>query len=538
MSVKRRTVVKGGALAAVGMAGVGVPLGQSLQTKSASKLASSKMPRPYAATFVEPPTLRPYKITTDEDGIATKHYTLTERESTAQIVPGINTRLWTYNGIFPGPTIEVEQGELAEVRVRNQLPATHPLFGHEFQTSVHLHGSATLPQYDGYANDLTPPGFYKVYKYPNFQNARSIWYHDHKVHHTALNVYTGLAANYVIHDAIERRLLPQGQFDVHATLSDAMFGADGQLSYDDNSHSGMWGDVILVNGRPWPAMKVKRRIYRFRFLNASLSRSYNPRLSNGDTMYVVGTDGGLVPTTLPVKNWRHGMAERYEILIDFRKYTPGTRVQLLNGSNPNNRDYDNTGKIMAFDVVGDAFDTSDPTWNTIPSSLYPEHETMTLTESQSVKGRYLRLERENGLWAINGKTWHEVIESGFTYVEADPGLGDVEIWEIENKSGGWFHPLHIHLIDFKVLTRNGVAPFDWERGPKDVVYIGENEKVRVMMRFGPHRGKYMVHCHNLPHEDNDMMTQFSVGLKPEDVDDNDPIRADPCKVDDLTDPQT
>ncbi len=110
---------------------------------------------------------------------------------------------------------------------------------------------------------------------------------------------------------------------------------------------------------------------------------------------------------------------------------------------------------------------------------------------------------------------------------ANPELGDTEIWDIENKSGGWFHPVHIHLIDFKILNRNGKAPFPYELGPKDVVYVGEGEKVRLIMKFGPHRGKYMVHCHNLPHEDHDMMHQFSVGLKDTDTDQNDPIWADP-----------
>ena len=102
-----------------------------------------------------------------------------------------------------------------------------------------------------------------------------------------------------------------------------------------------------------------------------------------------------------------------------------------------------------------------------------------------------------------------------------PVLGDTEIWEIQNNSGGWFHPVHIHLIDFKVLSRNGKAPFPWELGPKDVIYTGELEKVRLIMKFGTKDtsspfsvqvGKYMIHCHNLVHEDHDMMSQFSVGL--------------------------
>ena len=118
---------------------------------------------------------------------------------------------------------------------------------------------------------------------------------------------------------------------------------------------------------------------------------------------------------------------------------------------------------------------------------------------------------------------------------ADPKPGTVGIWEFENSSGGWFHPLHIHLVDFKILSRNGAPAFNYEQGPKDVVYIGEGETVRLLMKFGPHKGKYMVHCHNLPHEDHDMMNQFSVGLPTTTVngkifttdayDPNDPIEA-------------
>jgi len=161
------------------------------------------------------------------------------------------------------------------------------------------------------------------------------------------------------------------------------------------------------------------------------------------------------------------------------------------------------------------------------------NDVMALTETAGLKVRGIRVQRDDTTneWNLNGETWHDVVDSGFTKVLANPNLGDTEVWEIENKSGGWFHPVHIHLIDFKILSRNGKAPFAWELGPKDVVYVGEGEKVRLLMKFGPHRGKYMVHCHNLPHEDHDMMHQFSVGLNNGEVDVNDPIYADPASDD-------
>jgi FtsP/CotA-like multicopper oxidase with cupredoxin domain len=145
--------------------------------------------------------------------------------------------------------------------------------------------------------------------------------------------------------------------------------------------------------------------------------------------------------------------------------------------------------------------------------------------------RFSRRDSDN-VWVINGQTWEDVIASGFTRVLANPDLDDVEIWTIENKGGGWFHPVHIHLVDFQILSRNGGPPFAYERGPKDVVYVGPDEKVEVLIHFGPHQGRYMMHCHNLPHEDHDMMTQFRVG-DPPDPDPNDPIEADPPRFDDL-----
>lgn len=537
MSVSRREVFKFSALGIVGAGLVTVPI-STVSAKSASELDDRDMPRPYRSKFVRPPKLRPESVTFDPDGTRVNHYEIAMRQATAQILPGMTTQILAYNGVFPGPTIELERGTRAVVNMRNRLPKYHPQWGHLLASSTHLHGSASLPQYDGYANDVTAPGFCKEYHYPNLQPARTLWYHDHAVHFTAQNVYSGLAGVYVMHDPVERRLLPQGAFDVPLVVSDAMFAEDGSLAYDDRDHSGLWGDVILVNGRPWPVMKVQPRVYRFRVLNASISRSYRFALSNGDPMHMVGTDGGLMPRTQTVKNWRHSMAERYEVLIDFSKYKPGTRVELRNLSNDNNRDYDHTNKVMAFDVVAPPSMRkmkADPKWNRIPSTLAGS-QVMKLDPNNAVKTRHFRVQRGGDVepWTINRVTWEEVIASNFKMVSANPKLGATEIWELENKSGGWFHPIHIHLIDFKVLSRNGRAAFPYERGPKDVVYVGENETVRVMMKFGPHQGRYMVHCHNLPHEDHSMMFQFRVGPIGEDTIDCDPILADPAHLD--TDP--
>jgi hypothetical protein len=180
---------------------------------------------------------------------------------------------------------------------------------------------------------------------------------------------------------------------------------------------------------------------------------------------------------------------------------------------------------MAFHVGDHVSDRSN---NEIPRDLNPNMNVMGLTEEDAVKTRHFRFERDNSSWTINGLTWEDVINSDYQEVVADPALDDVEIWELENKSGGWFHPVHIHLVDFRVLDRNGKPPEAYEQGPKDVVYVGENETVRVIMRFDHHEGRYMMHCHNLVHEDHDMMVQFRVGSQ-KDEDPDDPIKGDGAK---------
>ena len=334
-------------------------------------------------------------------------FVVTERAAVARILPRLPTPVYGYDGLVPGPTISVERGTRVRLRVRNDLPDRHQ-FGHVFDTSTHLHGSPSRPQYDGYASDLRPVRSFKDYEYDNDTGARTIWYHDHAVHHTAENAYSGLSAHYHVHDDRERALLPRGAFDVSLMVADVMFAEDGRLAYDDNSTSGLWGDVLLVNGVPWPVMPVQRRIYRFRLLNACISRSLRLRLSTREPVTMVATDGGLMPVAREVGTWRQATAERYEFLVDFSRYAPGTRVELRNLSNDNNVDYQHTGKVMAFDVTDGPVDTSGPAARVMPTTLNPGDETMALRPQDAVRRRRLELGRHNGSWVINDRTWEDV----------------------------------------------------------------------------------------------------------------------------------
>jgi len=550
LKLNRRDALKLGGATVVGGAALAVPLGRGVQAKAPSQLSAANFPKRYFAEISKAPAAVPNMI----DGVA--HYDITMRRNPeAQVLTGrLKTPVFGYDGAFPGPRIELNRGTPATVRHHNALPDVGP-FGSPAKTSVHLHGSASLPEFDGYANDTTAPGEYKDYHYPNFQSARTLWYHDHGVHWTAQQAYGGLAAFYLMHDKDESTLLPTGDFDIPLAINDAMFAADGSLAYDDHSHSGLWGDVILVNGRPWPVMQVQRRTYRFRVLNCSIARSFTWRLSNGMPLQVVATDGGLMPQGVAVTSMRHAGAERYEIVIDFSKVPLATkRIELLNDSNKNNIDHEFTGKVMVFDLLDGPvtktranFETGaqepDPTWNrNYDKFKLVDSEIMSLPTTGPYVRRSFRLERTGGQWLFGDTTWKQVEASNFTQVLAAPQIGDVEIWEIRNKSAGWFHPLHIHLVDFRIIKRTGGAGqvLPHEEGPKDVVYVGEGETVHLLCKFiAPGKvapsgdpsfkgGRYMVHCHNLPHEDHDMMGQFQVGqidYKGPKVDPHHPIEA-------------
>jgi spore coat protein A, manganese oxidase len=558
-SLNRRDVLK---LSAAGAAAMAIPLQRGLSAASASQLDASKLPQPYVAAFKAPPVLEPVHkddVRSNVYGyvpadyvpaaggthypgepirggeyLGTDYYKITETNVQVQLIPGMWTKMWGYNGKVPGPTIRSylqadpdnpgkKIPRRTVMQVVNDLPRRHPTLGYIPWTSLHLHGSPSKPQFDGYAGDLTNPGEWKNYQYPNNCTPRTLWYHDHGVHHTAENVYQGLAAQYhLVDEELEKSLgIPRWdrqkaaegkpQYEFPLILSDVMFSADGQLMFDDDGESGLYGDVILVNGVPWPNMKVEPRKYRFRILNGSLARGYTLRLSNNLPFKVIATDGGFMQFAQQVTSFRIGMAERYEIIIDFASLK-GTKVQLVNDGVENARDFDHTGKIMQFEVGTKVTSTDGNAW---PSTLGAGHPVMALKAADRKAVRSMRLHRSNGMWKINETTWDDVVKSNYEHIFANPQRDDIEIWDVTNDSGGWFHPLHIHLVDFKVLSRTklGVAQpaRPEEKGPKDVVYVGENETVRLLMRFEHEDGRYMIHCHNLSHEDHDMMFQYMVG---------------------------
>ncbi len=491
-------------LSLLGSAALALPLERVARTGSPEPLR--QLPTPFKAVLpIRQEPLPPVRTT-----LTTDFYHITMKKSTADIIPGKTTPIWGYNGQFPGPLIRARKGRRVEITFTN-LNLTQ-------DTSVHMHGAYVDGNSDGYPEDKVHPGQSKTYYFPNNQNARTMWYHDHVAHYTATNVYKGLAGFYLIDDEVDDRLsIPHGEFfDVPLVIQDRLFNSDGSFLYpfdeDDHSTNGVEGDVVLVNGKPWPVMPVANRRYRFRILNGSNARVYQLALSNGQPLTVIGTEGGLLERPAVVPSLPIAPGERYEVVLNFADIPVGTGPENQVILKNLRADGPTTADIMRFDVVRRERDDS-----TVPDQLRrPEDQIddthLPCVEADAVRTRTWVFKRTGGFWTINDKIWEA------TRIDARPREGDVEIWEFINNGGGWIHPIHPHLINFRILDRNGRDPHPWERGFKETVFLDGGEKVRVLMKFprvpvetnGPFARKYPIHCHHLEHEDHDMMAQFEV----------------------------
>jgi bilirubin oxidase len=419
-----------------------------------------------------------------------------------QVYKGMKpARLVGYDGISPGPTFRMTKGREAVVRFKNHG---------DKDLSVHLHGSYSRTPFDGWAEDVTKPGEYKDYYYPNSQSARTLWYHDHAIHHTAENAYYGQAGFYILHDPAEIGLgLPTGKYDLPLALSAKQYNSDGTLFNPKDETTSLWGDVIHVNGQPWPYHPVEARKYRLRFLDSSISRAFKLSFVDdaGKTIpfQVIGADTGLLTKPVTSSDLEISMAERWEIVFDFSAYA-GQNVTLKNARDvQHDEDYNSTDKVMRF-VVGKREDVTDSSNNgNLPGTL----RTVPFPPSKSGIDRTFEFHRSNGEWQVNGVTFADVKNR----ILAKPPRGAIEVWQLKNGAGGWSHPVHIHLIDFQIIARTGGkrSVLNYEKEAlKDVVLLGEGETVTVIARYAPYDGVYMFHCHNLIHEDHDMMAAFNV----------------------------
>ncbi|MDM0019120.1 multicopper oxidase family protein [Variovorax saccharolyticus] len=490
-----------------------------------------------------------------------KLYQLTAKENPAWVFNANYPPqpIWGYEGhtpgvvTTPGPTIHARYGESVIVRISNDLPAGHNGFGSP-EISTHLHNMHTPSESDGYASDfyrlgvggatLTQGGTFNDHFYPNIyagydefpatkgdprEALGSLFYHDHTEGVTAPNVLKGLFGRYAIFDDLDTGdettglRLPSGAYDYPLSFSDKRFDAAGNLVFDELNPEGVLGDKVVVNGKIEPVLNVQRRRYRFRLLNAGPTRFYEFYLQhqNRTTLYTythIANDGNLLPRAL-INQFRVRLApaERADIIIDFSRFAPGTQVFLVNQlvqietRQPTVAQAPGT-QLIKF-IVGNnppPPDGSDPALMTSTQKiLRPLRDLPTPAEIAALPVRRWLFARNSGNWNINGQFFNA------TAPMPNPiRKGAAEVWEFVNVDNGWQHPIHVHFEEGRILSRttNGVTtlPPVHEQGRKDVFILGPLMTMRVLFRFRDFTGKYLMHCHNLTHEDHAMMTRLDI----------------------------
>jgi spore coat protein A, manganese oxidase len=495
----------------------------------------------------------------------------------------LQSTAWAYNGSSPGPTIIARRGRPVNVAWSNRLvngrgqPLRHlfdidstlhwadplkagkvdgPYVG-PVPLVTHLHGAHVGPSADGHPEGWATPGnaitgraFSQNFYYDNDQEAATLWYHDHTLGISRLNVGAGLVGSYWLRDENEDLLiatnkLPRGPYEMPLMIQDAQFTATGALFYptapEDPSHPivswlpEFFGDTILVNGSAWPVLRVEPRQYRFRMVNASDSRYYSMTMSSGQQFFQIGSDQGMLNAPVALSRLTLGPGERADIVIDFRGQV-GKTIIIGNDANApfpggDPIDPDTVGQIMAFRVNLELNDDFPRT--TLPANLRPVHgpvKALNATPSAPVR-KLLLFEGMDGYGRLLGMLG---TAAGGGMMWADPAtetprLNDTEIWEIYNASAD-AHPIHLHLVNYRVINREGFTadvnettgalsnvvldgvkrpPEANEAGMKDTLSMFPGEVTRIIAKFD-RPGEYVWHCHILSHEDNEMMRPLIV----------------------------
>jgi spore coat protein A, manganese oxidase len=457
------------------------------------------------------------------------------READIPILPGAPTRMWTYGGTFPGPTIRRPAGERTEVGFAHRIEAAEA-----GELSVHLHGGHNSSVDDGQPGGLTEmqpraaycdisprlsreasgndlliePGGERVYTYEltergKPERAAFQWYHDHRLERTSRNVWRGLAGMWIIDDEVDAALpLPRGERDIPLMITDRAFNSQNQLRSPFTptggapGHAptdGLRGPYVLVNGAYLPHHRVSARRHRLRVLNASNFRSYNLALSNGAPLVQIASEAGLMPRPVERRRVLVGPGERVELIVDFGAFAnrdvllrsvPRRNAPNARGSKP----YE--GPLMQFRVGPRRPDST-----RVPKRLRPLPAWA--THAPRAPKKTWKIGVRGFSWVINGRTF----DPGF--VEHSPVIDTTETWRLKNATFV-AHLLHLHHTDFRMLSRNGRRPPPWERCLKETFLLDPGDEVVVAGRFSDHLGKFVVHCHMLEHEDHGLMSQFEV----------------------------
>lgn len=479
------------------------------------------------------------------------------------------TYIWGFNGRYPAPTTLQRYGKSTIVRFRNNLPVSTTTFGRN-EITIHLHNGHHGSESDGFAGDFFGTGFWKDHLYPNCyagldafggngdpkEKMGSFWFHDHRAEFTLNNNVLGLNGMHLVYDPTDpghehpsagSLQLPgyYGITDFPVILVDHRFcpTVDGRTEMVNAAG----GDKFIVNGKIQPKLTVRRRKYRFRFLNTGPTQTYDITLIKPDgsvgTMVVVATDANFLEHPLPVDAGanagnsnsttapivpgaiRVSVAERYDVIIDFAEFSAGSKLYLRENramfvGNPSpdplppGLAIENV--LLQFNVVNREpwFPPDTPP---IPSTLctYPTLPATDNTwEWQFVRDpagtvpRLFRVKRpfDTGLGCV-----FDPEHSAHCILR-----GTTEEWLLNNNVGAsaWVHPVHIHFEEFRTLKRfvNGVeVPVPpLMSGRKDVSRLEAGQGALIKMQFRDYNGRYLIHCHNMAHEDAFMMVRWDI----------------------------
>ena len=490
-------------------------LGAAGLTLGRFALPTSLTPAARAAELFATPLPIP-EVLTDPD------ITLRAAVADVQILPGAPTKMWTFNGTFPGPTIRRPAGTTTRVTVEHALPAEADTL------TIHHHGAHTASIHDGLPErEVIAPGASRTYVYDHVEGgeaerAAMQWYHDHSHHRTSFNSWMGLSGFFILDDEVEAALpLPRGDYELPLHITDRLFDDNNQLNnvlfnkppaspaLGSSALREIAGNTYLVNGAPTPFAEVEPRRYRLRVHNASGFRLLNLVLLDGTTripMTQIGTESGLLPAPVERTAILLGPAERADIVVDLANF-PGKSLVLDSvGRNPAPLADDSakSGGLVQL-RVGELVTEADPGLPPAQLRALPAWtaETSKQPDRLWVFGRGVDINTREQVHTINGRPFDH------GRIDAKVGLDTVETWLLVNASPK-SHYIHIHDVDWLVLERNGAAPAAYEAGLKETFRLDPGEFVTVAAKFTDHLGAYMIHCHMLDHEDGGMMTAWEV----------------------------
>lgn len=439
------------------------------------------------------------------------------QEGTTSFLTGQKTSTNGYNGNYLGPTLILEQGETVELAVTNKLSDT---------TTTHWHGLHIAPENDGGPHSLILPNETWRPKFKVMDHAATYWYHPHLHTKTGEQVMKGAAGMIIVGDNEEQGLnLPRkyGVDDFPLIVQTQQFNSTNQVEVD-----GMRDSINMVNGTINPFVEMPAQVVRLRILNADQERNYNFGFSDDKKFYVIGSDGGLLPSPLELTRIKLAPGERVELLLDLTgmkgstldlysyaseikmgvqggptmKMPNGMPMEMMN-SPLNGKDF-SLLEINVMDVTSGAV-------TTIVSKLVDESS---ISESSATNFRTIRFtpkEDPTPMEAMDGPFFFNDSTFNMERVDQKIDLNAVEIWTLVNMTMV-AHPFHIHDVQFHILDINGEKPSPEKSGRKDVVSVGPKDTVRFIAIFEDFVGltPYMYHCHNLMHEDGGMMGQFTV----------------------------